>query len=72
MLYYAKIVKKEGNHLVSFPDLPNINTYGETLLKAKQNAKEAVSGTLESDFERGFPLPKAKKYIGKNFYPIIL
>ena len=57
MHYIAKIIKKEGAYLVSFPDLPSINTYGETLGEATKNAEEALNGSLESDFERGFSLP---------------
>ena len=38
MHYYAKILKIEGTYLVSFPELPNINTYGDTLSEAVKNA----------------------------------
>lgn len=56
--------------MVKIPDFPNINTFGNTLDEAKDAAKEALNGCLESDFERGFKLPKPKLKKGKNYYPI--
>lgn len=70
MHYYAKITISEGVFIVSFPDLPNINTYGETFEEALQNASEALNACLETDFERGFSLPEAKKYKGKKIVAI--
>jgi antitoxin HicB len=70
MHYYAKILNTDGVFLVSFPELANINTYGETLSIAVQNAEEALNGSLESDFERGFSLPKAKEHKGQAFHKI--
>ena len=59
MLKYIAYIKKENNHfIVSFPKFPNINTYGETLDDALLNATEALNGSLEVDFERGFNFPK--------------
>ena len=70
MNYYAKIVKKDGCFLVSFPDHKNINTYGETIDKAVHNASEALNGAMESDFTRGFELPVAREYKGSTYYKI--
>lgn len=70
MIYVAKIIKQEGYYLVSFPEFPNVNTYGETLKKAQQNAAEALNGAIESDFERGFDLPRPRKRCGKDYYDI--
>ena len=70
MHYYAKIVKKDGAFLVSFPDLKQVNTYGETLSEAIQNAEEALNGSLESDFERGFSLIESKEHKGPGFHQI--
>ncbi|NOR44286.1 MAG: helix-turn-helix domain-containing protein [Candidatus Delongbacteria bacterium] len=72
MFYYAKIEKEDGTYVVSFPDLPNINTFGETIDEALINAEEALNGSLESDFERGFKFIKPKKYKGNKFYKIYL
>ena len=70
MYFYARIVKEDGFYLVSFPDFENINTYGETLEEAKNNASEALNACLESDFERGFSIPSPKEFRGKTYYPI--
>jgi antitoxin HicB len=70
LFYYAKIIIKDGAYLVSFPELENINTYGVTLAEAVRNAEEALSGSLESDFERGFYLPEAKDHKGNGYYKI--
>jgi antitoxin HicB len=70
MHYYAKILKKEGSYLVSFPELANINTYGNTLSEAVQNAEEALNGSLESDFERGFSLPEPKEHRGRGYHQV--
>ncbi len=72
MEYFAKISKSGKNILVSFPDFPNINTYGENLEKALKNASEALNGCLESDFERGYSLPEPHIHKGKSFYAIEL
>ncbi|MDA3886585.1 MAG: type II toxin-antitoxin system HicB family antitoxin [Candidatus Delongbacteria bacterium] len=72
MYYYAKIEKEDGAFIVSFPDLSNINTYGETLEEALTNAEEALNGSLEADFERGFRFTKPKKYTGDEFHKVYL
>ena len=70
MEYSAKIVKENGDFLVSFVDFPNVMTYGETLEEAIKNATEALNGSLESDFERGYELPKKSNAIGDDNYLI--
>ena len=70
MTYTAIIKKSNGAYLVEFPDIPNINTYGETIKDALNNAKEALNGCLESDFERGFKLPKPSKGKYQSGYPV--
>ena len=70
MEYPAKIVKENGNFLVSFVDFPNVMTYGETLEEAIKNASEALNGSLESDFERGYELPKKSNVVGCDIYLI--
>ncbi|MGR3218633.1 MAG: helix-turn-helix domain-containing protein [Candidatus Anammoxibacter sp.] len=70
-MYYNAILKKsDGVYLVSFIDFKNINTYGETKEEALFNAKEALNGAIESDFERGFTLPKATQSKKSNAYAI--
>ncbi|MBN1553904.1 MAG: type II toxin-antitoxin system HicB family antitoxin [Phycisphaerae bacterium] len=70
MTYSAKITKQEGCYLVSFPEFPNVNTYGETPTEARKNAHEALNGAIESDFERGFDLPKPRKRRGRMYCDI--
>lgn len=70
MVYYAKIIKQDGAFLVSFPDLVNVNTYGNTLEEALKNAAEALNGTLEADFERGYTLPEARARHGRGMHPV--
>jgi len=70
MHYYAKIKKQGGAYLVSFPDMPNVNTYGDTIEEAIKNAGDAVNGVLQADFGRGFELPQAREYKGRGYYRI--
>lgn len=73
MEFHARVQKKSKNYLVSFPDFPNINTYGSSLIEALANAREALNGALESDFERGYVLPRPKDLRGKReYHPIRL
>ncbi|MFH1760806.1 MAG: type II toxin-antitoxin system HicB family antitoxin [bacterium] len=72
MKYYAEIQKTEGYYVVSFPDFKSINTFGKSLKEAINSAEEALNGALESDFERGYSLPKPTKLKGRNTYPIKL
>lgn len=66
MEYIAKLKKEDGAYVVSFPDLPNVNTFGETKTDAIKYAHEALNGVLEVDFERGFSLPEPKALPGRN------
>ena len=70
MHYFAKMTKSEGVYQISFPDLPNVITYGETKEEALKNASDALNGVLECDYEAGFSLPKPKQKAGKGFYPV--
>lgn len=70
MTYTAILKKTNSSYLVEFPDIPSINTYGETIEEALHNAKEALNGCLESDFERGFTLPKPSKKKYQNGYAV--
>jgi len=71
MLQYPATIKKtEGRYLVSFVDLENINTFGETIEQALKNAEEALNGCLESDFDRGFRIPEPADKKGRNIYYI--
>lgn len=68
MEFFAKLRLEAGDYLVSFPDFPNINTYGADQEAALASAEEALNGALESDFERGYTLPQAGNHAGKRGY----
>lgn len=70
MFYYANIIKEDDVYIVTFPEFDNVITYGDTIEEAKQNAAEALNGCIESDFERGFSLPKEIKHQGKDYHKI--
>lgn len=71
MEYFARI-RKDGPHwLVSFPDFPNILTYGSDTSQALAHAEEALNGVLESEFERGFRLPDPRDFSSKRGYRAI-
>ncbi|MCL4236296.1 MAG: type II toxin-antitoxin system HicB family antitoxin [Deltaproteobacteria bacterium] len=57
--YYA-ILKKDrrsGAVLVSFPDHPHINTFGDHREHALAMAEDALNQTLVVEFERGLTVP---------------
>ena len=68
MEFYTKIRKEDGDFVVSFPDFPNVNTFGDTVENALAKAEEALNGALEADFERGYALPTASGHAGKRGY----
>jgi antitoxin HicB len=70
MKYAAKLRRGDDVWLVSFPEFPNVNTYGETKEEALHNASEALNAAIESDFERGFDMPEPKKYRGSEFHQV--
>jgi len=70
MYYFAQINMEDGSFNVSIPQFKNINTYGDTLEEALQNAEEALNGCIESDFNRGYKIPKTRNFNGNNYYKI--
>jgi len=67
MVYYCTIEKHEKLFWVQFPDMTNIQTYGNTQEEALAMAKEALDGCLEADISQGNAIPKP---VSKNGYPI--
>ena len=57
MVYNCMIEKEEGMFIAQFPDMPNIQTFGNSKEEALAMAKEALEGCLESDISRGIPIP---------------
>ena len=70
MQYFAKLTHSEGVYIVSFPDLPNVNTFGDTKEDALRNAEDALNGVLECDYDLGYPLPVPAHKGGRGFYPV--
>lgn len=69
MEYYCKLEKEGTSYVASFPDLPNVQTIGETKEETLFNAADALNGCLASDVARGI-YPPAPKYKGKGSHAI--
>ena len=48
---------EEGGYVVTVPALPGCVTQGETLEEAREMAKDAILGYLESLKQDGLPIP---------------
>jgi antitoxin HicB len=57
MVYNCTIEKDGDMFIVQFPDMPNIQTYGNSHEEALAMAREALEGCLESDISRGMSVP---------------
>lgn len=69
MQYQARIEQTGDKEWeVTFPDKPNINTFGESLEHAKYMAKEALKATLEVEKEEGFEVVPPKEHSGSSLY----
>lgn len=70
--YPAKILwsKSDKCYIVEFPDIPGCITYGETIETAFKNAREALTGYLESVDLRKIDIPLPSAASGKNIYYI--
>ncbi|MBF0499512.1 MAG: type II toxin-antitoxin system HicB family antitoxin [Candidatus Riflebacteria bacterium] len=62
--------QKEGGFTVTFPDIPEAITEGDTMEEAIFNAQEILTGCLEQRIEdsENIPLPEVRK--GKHFYSV--
>jgi predicted RNase H-like HicB family nuclease/DNA-binding XRE family transcriptional regulator len=69
MDYYCRIERDGPLYIASFPDMPNVQTCGETKEEALLNAAEALNGVLSSDVARGI-LPPAPTYRGRGSHPV--
>jgi predicted RNase H-like HicB family nuclease len=59
--YIAGFVpENEGGDWVHFPDLPMVNTEGETLEEATENAASALQSALDCMVSRNVAIPEAK------------
>lgn len=63
---YCKIEKELNDfYIATFPDVPNVNTFGNSREHAIEMAKDALEGCLRRDFDRGFHNVE-QKYIGDD------
>lgn len=53
---------EEGGFTVSVPDLPGCHTQGETLEKALDMARDAITGYLQVLEDEGRPLPEPARF----------
>ena len=51
---------EEGGYVVFCPALPGLVTEGDTLEQARERAKEAIEGYIESLLKNGEPVPPDK------------
>lgn len=49
---------EEGGYIVHVPALPEICTEGDTLAEARAMAEDAIRLVVESNIERGEPIPE--------------
>jgi len=69
MIQYPAKIKYSASdacYLVTFPDLPGCATYGETIDDARHNAREALTGYLESIDMRKIEIPIPSKMTGRT------
>jgi antitoxin HicB len=73
MIQYPAIIKyskTDSCYLVEFLDLPGCLTYGRTIAEALDNAREALTGYLESIDLRKMSIPGPSALPGKNVHSI--
>ncbi|MCY1204093.1 Antitoxin HicB [compost metagenome] len=57
----ANIVPDDGGFAVSFPDIPEALTSGDTIEQAREMAADALATAMEFYFEDGRPVPLPSK-----------
>ena len=57
LTYSLKLEEHEDGYLAYFPALPGCNTWGTTYQEAVDNAREALTGYLETLNDLGKPFP---------------
>ena len=70
MTYYCKLIRENDGFLVHFPDLPNVNTWGESKDHALRMAQEALNAVLETELDLELPSRQANRYSGVDYYPV--
>jgi predicted RNase H-like HicB family nuclease/DNA-binding XRE family transcriptional regulator len=64
MQYIAKLTREGRHWLVSFPDCPGCQTFGDTREAALAMAAEALEGWLETNLEHGDVPPRPRVHRG--------
>lgn len=62
MFYAVNILHEDGEYVVSFPDIPEAITCGDTIEEAKEEALNALVTAFEFYFEDQRPIPMPKQY----------
>lgn len=66
MIYYAKIQELENGYLVTFRDVPEALTQGDTYEEAVEMAQDALKTALEFYIEKGLSHPRpTPKHLGE-------
>lgn len=66
MIYYAKIQELEDGYLVTFRDVPEALTQGDTYEEAVEMAQDALKTALEFYTEKGLSHPRpTPKHLGE-------
>ena len=71
MICYPAVIeydREDDAYNVSFPDLPGCLTFGDTIVDAKENAKEALNAYLESIDSRELKVPAPSELAGSNVF----
>ncbi len=66
--YPAMVTKQEGGYFVTFVDLPDTFTEGESLDEAMFNAAEVLSGMLAWRLDEGMDIPVATPKLKEAHY----
>lgn len=61
MLYYARFDKADDGITVTFPDIPEAITCGQTDHEAMKMAEDALLSAIEMYFEEDMPFPLARE-----------
>jgi len=68
MQYPAKFTPEEGGYVVTFRDIPEAITQGETLEEARGMAADALETAMEFYFEDARPVPRPSKRRAGEYY----
>lgn len=69
LTYYAKITHEHDGYTITFRDLPNVFSEGDTKEEALKNAQEALDGVLSVMAADDFEIPEPSR-ARANEYPI--